>query len=844
MSDIEAMKIEIVEHDAYGLNELRTKFPDIQEIWDLGANVGVFSNFAASLWPDARILAIEPTEATFFKLRENTKNNPNILPAQYAIGDGTSFFKLIKLLGDDRPGSYMYAEAEWNKDESLQRSVNLTQLKNLLCINPPIKRLIKIDIEGGERYLLTAENLSELRNSDIVIGELHLSDKVDGFVNEDFCNKFVESLDIFQFREVKDTYAEELFRLKTFTFHIQPPEGGKNTQNGTQETLNPPNAPKTPPDPHFIFTGCCSYNEKLVDRWVSSIRKYHENKIVLFLNKDKPELKEELQKKYKNLEVLWCKEGEESWKKQEMYYLQWKYFIKIADEYPDWYICRTDVHDVVFQDSILKYTKDVDKNTLFIADEGMRICDNPCQTNWMNNGDYDKNENVINSGTIFCHSKILKEIGEAILSRKYNALMEQGEYNFWLQKECKYKKIFNPELFLCLHAQKHEVKNGQILGPSGRLAAVCHANGPDKSGLSSGGELKNYITAVVCTRGRYHTTLPMTLTAIATQTLTPNEIIIYDDNEKREDLRFLDHYKLIFSLFERKGIVWKVLFGGGNGQVRCHQNSLEVVRGEFIWRIDDDEIPEPNVLESLFHLMENPKVGAAAGLVLIPNAPEMKLPDNINGDITNISQSIQWYKFDLIKNVDHLHSTFLYRKSATKHGYCMELSKIGHSEETIFTHEMRRAGWELLVDPHIKTWHLRTGGGIRSENDGKLWEHDEQIYKNKLISWGNTKLIENEKLVFLFCGLGDNFMFLRVLPKIIEKYKKVAIATEFPDLYKKFTGCRKIDMAEGQIICQHRGFHPDSLNIYKYCIDHSWQGHLSEAFAAMYGVDYVEVDKC
>lgn len=55
--------------------------------FDVGANVGVYSLYAASLWPEMEILAFEPMPVTFSALRHNIRlNKYQIIPFQEAVG--------------------------------------------------------------------------------------------------------------------------------------------------------------------------------------------------------------------------------------------------------------------------------------------------------------------------------------------------------------------------------------------------------------------------------------------------------------------------------------------------------------------------------------------------------------------------------------------------------------------------------------------------------------------------------------------------------------------------------------------------------------------------------------
>jgi FkbM family methyltransferase len=61
--------------------------------FDVGANVGVYSLFAASLYPEMMILAFEPMKANYEALRENIRMNgfSNIYPIRAAIGRERAF---------------------------------------------------------------------------------------------------------------------------------------------------------------------------------------------------------------------------------------------------------------------------------------------------------------------------------------------------------------------------------------------------------------------------------------------------------------------------------------------------------------------------------------------------------------------------------------------------------------------------------------------------------------------------------------------------------------------------------------------------------------------------------
>lgn len=343
--------------------------------------------------------------------------------------------------------------------------------------------------------------------------------------------------------------------------------------------------------------------------------------------------------------------------------------------------------------------------------------------------------------------------------------------------------------------------------------------------------MKSNVTATISTKNRYFTSLPNCLISIANQTVVPDKVIIFDDGEHK-DLRNEEIYKNIFSCFRDKGIEWTVVFAEGKGQVKNHQKALEIVETDFIWRLDDDNVAEANVLEELLKCMGTKEVGAVGGLVLDPKfeLKESKLASNKIEDIY-LGMNLQWFKqpFKDILDAEHIYSTFLFRKEAAKHGYNMELSPKGHREETLFTYEMKRNGWRLLIDPTVITWHFRNSqGGIRSgSNDAFLFEHDEKIFAKKLQEWG---VIPNySKLVVLDCGLGDSCVFAKILPDMKKKHKKIIIANCYQELFEDDESTTTISIAEAQMMCDITNF-----NIYKNMIDWNWADSLENAFRKLY----------
>lgn len=329
----------------------------------------------------------------------------------------------------------------------------------------------------------------------------------------------------------------------------------------------------------------------------------------------------------------------------------------------------------------------------------------------------------------------------------------------------------------------------------------------------------NEVLCIICTKDRYETTLPLTIQSVIMQTVKPSFLLIYDDNvdEYKRDLRDDDVYRYLFQMLDFYKIKWEVIFGKQIGQHHGHQIANKMGY-EYVWRIDDDEIAEPNVLEKYLKLMHH-DIGAVGGAVLSPNYPIGQ-----SSNLENIYHlpNIQWQtKNETIIDVDHLHSTFLYRSNIID--YCLELSPIAHREETIFTYELKRQGYLLLIDLSAITHHLKQeNSGIRSYiNIEDFYKHDEKIFTKKMNSWGY-------KLINLNCGIGDHYAFLNILPQLKEKWKHLIIGASYPEVFKDEKDIILIDISKSEPI--------NDENIYKWMIDNNWKKSIVEAYAKCYQV--------
>jgi hypothetical protein len=317
------------------------------------------------------------------------------------------------------------------------------------------------------------------------------------------------------------------------------------------------------------------------------------------------------------------------------------------------------------------------------------------------------------------------------------------------------------------------------------------------------------ILCSVATRGRYHTTLPLVLSAIVNQTRLPDKLVIFDDNDEPQDMRENPMYRHLFAMMDAKGLKWEWLFAEKKGQHHIHQKANEMGY-EWVWRCDDDAIPEPNVLEQLCSYIDT-TVGAIGGSILTQpfhdTSKSTGLIDNIDSE-----PNIQWGNIYVTKEVDHLHCSFLYR--AGIHDYNLGLSRVAHREETLFTWGLRQKGYKILAVPNAVTWHFKNPeGGIRSETKQEMFAHDEQIFRNFL-------RYRDKTLVVLNSGLGDHIVFSRILPSI----HSPLVFTCYPEIVPGKT------IAEAQ----HLFGDLDQWNIYKKMAGWHWTNSLEDAYKKMY----------
>ena len=149
---------EVLVDEVYELN--RVPFtPEL--IVDLGANIGAFSLLAATRWPQAALICVEPHPGTFGYLSANIRDNSVRATLLQCALDAEVAFK------------YLQNEGAVFQQLSTQEGAERTLCVRLDAILPPAARiLIKMDIEGSEHAVLSTLT-THLPDASFIFIELH-----------------------------------------------------------------------------------------------------------------------------------------------------------------------------------------------------------------------------------------------------------------------------------------------------------------------------------------------------------------------------------------------------------------------------------------------------------------------------------------------------------------------------------------------------------------------------------------------------------------------------------------------------------------------------------------------
>jgi len=195
---------EVERFDVYKIKELDF-VPD--KVIDMGANIGVFTRFARTLWPDARIISVEPHEPNCELFLQYT-DMENVILLNMAIGIGQVYHGLTARNGSGE--TYLSAglgypkeimDEEVVKENGIEYSFVKTIMPDFLIkefVKEGQKFVVKMDIEGNENLVLTHEpSMEALRKADYLCFEIHRYAIVGGEIFDEVQEKVAQALESF-----------------------------------------------------------------------------------------------------------------------------------------------------------------------------------------------------------------------------------------------------------------------------------------------------------------------------------------------------------------------------------------------------------------------------------------------------------------------------------------------------------------------------------------------------------------------------------------------------------------------------------------------------------------------
>jgi FkbM family methyltransferase len=129
-------------------------------LFDIGANIGVYSLYAAKRRPDAVIYAFEPESQNFSRLCRNVvlNNVSNLVPCGFPLADRSKvdLFYVHTLEAGDSLHSFGRESdfREQGRAAALRQAALSTTIDSLLDYGIPAPNLIKLDVDGIEGPIL------------------------------------------------------------------------------------------------------------------------------------------------------------------------------------------------------------------------------------------------------------------------------------------------------------------------------------------------------------------------------------------------------------------------------------------------------------------------------------------------------------------------------------------------------------------------------------------------------------------------------------------------------------------------------------------------------------------
>ncbi len=164
--------------DNYCVLKENIEFRKGDVILDIGANEGMFSILMAKLFPQARVIALEPVPRTFTQLMHNVGLNAceNISCYNIGVGKPGEMTATVNVSKDHSGGSTSLCE--FNPDHHYRQPISVKRLDEIFDLYGIDRcRFLKMDVEGMEYEVLYP--CTVLPRVDYMGIEIHLNHRLE-----------------------------------------------------------------------------------------------------------------------------------------------------------------------------------------------------------------------------------------------------------------------------------------------------------------------------------------------------------------------------------------------------------------------------------------------------------------------------------------------------------------------------------------------------------------------------------------------------------------------------------------------------------------------------------------
>ena len=155
----------------YKINDSKAE-EKIRNIIDGGANIGAETIRFANYFPNAKIISIEPNKSNFEILKQNTKEYSNITSIHAALFNKEQKLYLSNPQKNNKADNFNESfSIEFNKLHSSEAVEGITLSKILIENNFKNIDILKLDIEGAERYVFDESSIDWIDKVKVIIFE-------------------------------------------------------------------------------------------------------------------------------------------------------------------------------------------------------------------------------------------------------------------------------------------------------------------------------------------------------------------------------------------------------------------------------------------------------------------------------------------------------------------------------------------------------------------------------------------------------------------------------------------------------------------------------------------------